>query len=100
MSLTSMAPTDEAKFTQAERQEIITRLQVVENVCSGISAQLSDLTASLFPEADVAEGELPYRVNLVQEVHEFACKLALTIDAMTANPMIAAMMPPPMEEEG
>jgi len=86
-------------FTREEREEIITRLQVMENVCSAVSAQLSDLIAELFPQSAPTEAE-PYghRVNMVREVHEFATKLAAMLDAMAANPMFAAMLPADMVE--
>lgn len=82
-------------FTHAEREEIITRLQTVENIAAGISAQLTDLIGELFPMSETTEEE-PYghRVNMVQEVHTFAAKLAAMLDAMAGNPMFAAMLPP------
>jgi len=86
-------------FTPQEREEIITRLQTVENIASGISAQLADMIGELFPMSEPMEDE-PYghRVNMVREVHEFAVKLAQMLDAMSANPMFAAMLPPDMME--
>ena len=82
-------------FTQQERDEIITRLQTVENLCSGISAQLSDVISELFPQSEPTDDE-PYghRVNMVREVHGFNVKLSQMLDAMSSNPMFAAMLPP------
>jgi len=99
----SMTQTEKAGpksgFTPEERNEIITRLQVVENIASGLSAQLTDLISELFPQSEPTEDE-PYghRVNMLMEVHGFAVKLSQMLDAMSANPMFAAMLPADMVE--
>lgn len=88
----------ERGFTDQERTEIITRLQVVENVASGVSAQLALITQELFPEAEVGEGEQPRTVNMLKEVHFFCQRLGQVLDALGSNPMFAAMMPAEMAQ--
>lgn len=58
-----------AEFTVEERNEIIGRLQAVENRLAGMDGMLT-------------------------EIHAFNARLAQVLDALGSSPMLAAMMPP------
>lgn len=92
--LTSLEPLRKSGFTEEERNEIVYRLQAVENLCETLSFQLNDVIGELFPIGDAPEGEVPRKVNMVREIHGFCVRLSAVLDAMSSNPMIAAMMPP------
>jgi hypothetical protein len=61
----------ERGFTEAERDEIISRIQALENTCHGIA-------------------------NTVDGIAAFCERLAATLDAIGGNPLFAAMLPPEM----
>lgn len=88
--------TDKAEFTQSERDEIITRLQAVENTVGLIYESLSQITNELFP---VNADDETLRVNMLKEVHAFAKKLGDSLDKVFANPMFRAMLPPGVLDE-
>lgn len=58
-----------AEFTPSERNEIIGRMQAMENRLEAMDATLA-------------------------EVHAFNMRLAQVLDGLGGNPMFAAMMPP------
>jgi hypothetical protein len=70
-----MSAEQERGFTEMERDEIITRLQAMENTCQGIA-------------------------NTVDGIAAFCERLAATLDAIGGNPLFAAMLPPEMITAG
>ena len=67
----SMMTEKERGFTEAERDEIISRLQALENTCQNIA-------------------------NTVDGVAAFCERLAMTLDALGSNPLFSAMLPAEM----
>ena len=61
--------TTERGFTQEEREEIIARLQAVENTVHAVA-------------------------NTVDGIAAFCERLAATLDAIGSNPLFSAMLPP------
>lgn len=59
----------ERGFTEAERNEIIARLQATENTVNAIA-------------------------NTVDGIAAFCERLAMTLDAIGSNPLFSAMLPP------
>lgn len=92
----SQVSEDKAEFTPSERDEIISRLQAVENIAHINMQFLTDLTNELFP---VNADDETLRVNMVKEIHGFAKKLGDSLDKVFANPMFRAMMPPGLVDE-
>ena len=67
--------TTERGFTEEERNEIIARLQAVENTVHNVESTLDGVAA-------------------------FCERLAATLDAIGSNPLFAAMLPAEMMPEG
>jgi hypothetical protein len=86
-------------FTKEEREEIIFRLQAVENLCTSLSVALGDIQSALYTTVEQDDGTVEV-IDRVDGIYGFCQRLGVVLDALGSNPMFAAMLPPDAFEEG